>query len=135
MDKTNNAILGYLAGAMSGVFAGCITGWLFVLVEQSVIYDINDQSNWFSFSYFVWFIGLLGSWFLSAWPDARLRLIGASWLTAWIFSTVANILFLLIFEKVFLSYPQWASGWFIGCIVGAISGWYSGIVAAVDSND
>jgi len=135
MDKTNNAILGYLAGAMSGVFAGCITGWLFVLVEQSVIYDINEQSNWFSFSYFVWFIGLLGSWFLSAWPDARLRLIGASWLTAWIFSTVANILFLLIFEKVFLSYPQWASGWFIGCIVGAISGWYSGIVAAVDSND
>jgi len=135
MDKTNNAILGYLAGAMSGVFAGCITGWLFVLVEQSVIDDINDQSNWFSFSYFVWFIGLLGSWFLSAWPDARLRLIGASWLTAWIFSTVANILFLLIFEKVFLSYPQWASGWFIGCIVGAISGWYSGIVAAVDSND
>ena len=134
MDKTNNAILGYLAGAMAGVLAGCITGWTVILAEQSAIYNIKEQSNWFSFSYFVWFVGLLGGWFLSALPDARLRIIGAGWLTAWIFSTAVNVLFLLVFEKMFLSYPQWASGWFIGCIVGAICGWYSGIIAEVDSN-
>ena len=71
MDKTNNAILGYLAGSMAGVLAGCITGWTVILAEQSAIYNIKEQSNWFSFSYFVWFVGLLGGWFLSAMPDAR----------------------------------------------------------------
>jgi hypothetical protein len=135
MDKTNNAIVGYLAGTMAGVLSGCIVGWLAILAKQESIMEGAAQDQWFSVVTIIWFVGLIAGWIVGSLNDMRLRIAGAGWVAGWIVSAVANIFAYYLFESIFTDYPGWACGWFIGCIVGAISGWYAGALTKLNLGD
>ncbi len=135
MDKTNNAIVGYLAGTMAGVLSGCIVGWLAVLFEQEAILEGSSQDQWFSVVTIIWFVGLIAGWLVGSFEDLWFRIAGAGWFVGWIASALANVFAYCLFESIFTDYPGWVCGWVIGCIVGAVSGWYAGALTELDLGD